>query len=116
MLTNFENITTDLTPQQFTLITPLCEILKTATKANKMKNSEIRFYLMNNTNIYVDEVIFRTLINVIRTNSILPVIGTSHGYYVSYDRTEIEKGIQSQEERIRQQQRAADGLKKFLNV
>lgn len=43
------------------------------------------------------------------------IVGTSKGYYITDEVEDIEKAIQSQQMRIRQQQRAVDGMIKYLN-
>jgi len=52
--------------------------------------------------------------NYIRTNGILPLIATSQGYYVSYDKQEINSQIQSLVERANSILKSAEGLKKFI--
>lgn len=56
----------------------------------------------------------RKITNFLRSAKILPVIATSKGYYVSYDKVEIEKQIVSLTERRDAIQSAIDGLKKWL--
>jgi len=56
----------------------------------------------------------RKFVNHIRSHGLLPLIATSKGYYVSYAHWEIEKEIQSLEQRARGILIAADGLKTFL--
>jgi hypothetical protein len=43
----------------------------------------------------------------------LPLIATSDGYYVSYDKIEIEKQIQSLKERAESINRCANGMLVF---
>jgi hypothetical protein len=44
----------------------------------------------------------------------LPLIATSQGYYVSYDKQEINAQIQSLVERANSILKSAEGLKKFI--
>jgi hypothetical protein len=44
----------------------------------------------------------------------IPLIGTSRGYYISHDKEEIAKQITSLEERAAGILTGANGLKKFL--
>ncbi|MCP3682096.1 MAG: hypothetical protein GY861_05335, partial [bacterium] len=62
-----------------------------------------------------DQPRLRKIVNYIRTNALLPLIATSNGYYVSEDTDEIKKQVESLEQRSRQIQRSADGLKKYLS-
>jgi DNA-binding PadR family transcriptional regulator len=56
----------------------------------------------------------RKITNFLRAEGILPVIATSKGYYVSYDKEEIQKQIDSLEQRIEAMNVAKEGLKKWL--
>jgi len=52
----------------------------------------------------------RKLTHFLRCNSILPLIATSKGYYVSYDNAEIDKQIKSLQERAAAIIESANGL------
>jgi hypothetical protein len=56
----------------------------------------------------------RKITNFLRSAKILPVIATSKGYYISYDKAEIEKQIRSLEQRQEAVQQAIEGLKLWL--
>jgi hypothetical protein len=103
MITNFEQITSELSESEMMLIKPLILGLKTKTKENPIKAPDI----IKSMNEFADKkglvkmtgARLRKCINYIRSNSLLAVIGTSQGYYVSQDRLEIEKQIKSLIER-----------------
>jgi hypothetical protein len=56
----------------------------------------------------------RKITNFLRSAKILPVMATSRGYYISYDREEIEKQILSLQQRAEAIQQAIEGLKLWL--
>lgn len=56
----------------------------------------------------------RKITNFLRSAKILPVIATSKGYYISYNKDEINKQIESLEQRRDAIQTAIDGLKKWI--
>jgi len=53
------------------------------------------------------------MVNFIRVNSLIPLIATSEGYFVSYDKEEIMKEIKSMDERASAIIGAANGLRIF---
>ena len=119
MITNFEEITEELSPDELELIPILISGLKTKTKAFKVKAPEIVHGMRNKISSMglktkMTEARLRKCINYIRSNSLLPVIATSKGYYVSYDKNEIENQILSLTERSRSIMNCAEGLKKLL--
>lgn len=79
-----------------------------------MKANELVLIMGINHGIKTTGIRIRKMINHIRSSGSLPVIGTSKGYYISFDQEDIKKAIRSQEERIRQQQRAVNGMKTFV--
>lgn len=142
MITNFENITEDLTELEKKFIPEIKEIIdlsfrsKTTIESDGVLISEtysdylkrpikqkelsdiINYELIQKHGLFVEikinSVRLRKYFNYFRTNGILPLIATSDGCYISTDKTEIEKQILSMKERARQILRAADGLNKFL--
>lgn len=56
----------------------------------------------------------RKITNYLRSAKILPVMATSKGYYISYDKAEIAKQIISLEQRRDAMQAAIDGLKLWM--
>jgi hypothetical protein len=120
MITNFEDITSELTPIENKLVPVIIKGLSAKTKDNPVKAVDIvkgiNGYLQrNNVSKYTfSEARLRKISNFIRCNGILPLIATSKGYYVSTDRDEIENQIKSLVERAESIMASADGLKKFL--
>jgi hypothetical protein len=56
----------------------------------------------------------RKMVNYIRSNSLIPLIATSHGYFTSDCKQTIQEQIKSLQERANSIERCAQGLKKFL--
>jgi hypothetical protein len=119
MITNFESITKVLNPEEIAVILPLIRVLYTASHENPMKANEIVSVINSNrdkigSGVYFNEVKLRKMVNFIRSESILPVIATSRGYYVSYDSDDIASQVKSMEERADAILHARSGLMNFL--
>ena len=86
MITNFEEITQELTADEMVLCRQIVLGLRTKTKDNPIKSDEI-VNKMNQANPKnkLTGARLRKIINYIRSNGILPVIATSNGYYTSND-------------------------------
>jgi len=120
MITNFETHTDELNPEEIKLIPILVKGFKRHNKDNPIKAPEIikaindkRGQLMLKNKF--SEPRLRKCSNYIRTNGILPLIATSQGYYVSFDRDEINAQIESLNQRANSILQSAEGLKQFLN-
>lgn len=113
MITNFENITSQLTEDEKELVHIIIQGLSGRTKDTPIKGAEICKKL-NNKGYKITEARLRKITNFIRSESILPIIATSNGYYCSYDKDEIKKQIQSLIERADAIMLSANGLKKFI--
>lgn len=116
MITNFEEITSELTDAEKIVLPILINGLKKFYKDKPIKAPIIVAKINEAYKVDLTEPRLRKLINHIRVNSLLPIIATSNGYFVSTDRQEIEKQIRSLEERARSIQKSADGLKKILST
>lgn len=118
MITNFDLITEPLTEEEKKLIPILIRGLKLRTKDNPITGAEIVKTLNEKANFFgikkFTEPRLRKLTNIIRSSGMLPIIATSNGYYVSYDKEEIENQIKSLEERAEAILNSARGLKKYL--
>jgi len=119
MITNFEDITAELNELELELIPILVEGFKTHTEANPIKAPQI----VSNMNLYLvkkgkkikmTEPRLRKCVNHIRSNSLLPLIATSKGYYVSNSRDVIEAQIKSLNERASSIKKCAEGLAFFV--
>lgn len=118
MITNFEDITAELTDQEIKLVQPIINGLKKRTKNNPIKSDEMVIAMNNycklkNIPVNVTGVKIRKITNYIRSNGLLPVIATSSGYYISYDLVEIGKQIVSLRQRANAINNSADGLEKY---
>jgi len=119
MIKNFETHTEELNYEEIKLIPILVNGFKRHSKASPIKAPSIiksinekkeQLGLKNK----FSEPRLSKCSNYIRTNGILPLIATSQGYYVSYDKQEINSQIQSLVERANSILKSAEGLKKFL--
>ena len=117
-VTNFESITYELTEDELTHVNGIVLALKLRTKESAIKAPEI----VKSMNIFAErhnlckmtDARLRKCINYIRSNSILPVIATSHGYYCSYDEKELSDQIKSLTERANSIMDTVFGLNKIL--
>lgn len=113
MITNFEEVTEQLTKEEIKLLPVLIAGFKNHKADNPIRADEIVRRINATKHLSITPPRLRKLCNFIRARGMLPLIATSKGYYVSYDREEIRKQIQSLEERAGGIMAAADGLKKF---
>lgn len=120
MITNFEEITRELTEKEMKFIPYLVAGFKKHSKDDPIKAPVI----VKKMNDYLDKKAIglrltqprlRKCCNYIRTNGLIPLIATSKGYYVSNDKEEIKNQIQSLQERARSINDCARGLEKFLD-
>ena len=121
MIANFEKITTELTKEEKLLINPLINGFKTHNKKNPVKSNLVvekmnSYIKTKNLKIKMTGVRLRKCINYIRTNALCPIIGTSAGYYVSNNKTDVEKQIQSLLERAESINNCAKGLQNILRA
>jgi hypothetical protein len=115
MIINFEEITTELTEVEKAILPQLIIGFKNYSKDNPIKEPLIvsRFNSRSN-NVKLTGVRLRKLVNYIRTNGLLPLIATSKGYYVSYEKEEIQAQIKSLKQRASSIENCADGLLKYI--
>jgi hypothetical protein len=118
MVTNFEEHTSELTEDELKLIKPLINGLKTKTKENPIKSVEI-IDAMNRFSKEkglpkINDSRLRKLVNYMRTNSVLPVIATSKGYYVSYNPVDIKEQVDSLKQRANSIISCAEGLSQWI--
>jgi hypothetical protein len=118
MIKNFEEITKEMTQDEKILVPMIIRGLSTRTKQNPIKGAEIVSAINSQKDKYgiklFSEPRLRKIVNFIRTESILPLMGTSNGYYVTQDRTELESQIESLTQRAEAIISSANGLKKFI--
>lgn len=113
MITNFEDITYELTDKELKLVPLIISGLKTKTKDNPIKEPEI-VNKMKAAGYKITGERLRKIVNYVRSNGLLPIIATSKGYYVSYDKEEISKQIKSLHQRANSILSSANGLNKFI--
>lgn len=113
MITGFEEYTSVLNDKEKELIPILIKGFPAYTKDNPIKEPEI-VERLRAKGYKISGARLRKLCNFIRSKSILPLIGTSKGYFVCYDKGIIASQIQSLEERADAIKVSAEGLKKFL--
>jgi len=116
MLTNFENITYELTEEELILVPDICEAFRKYTKDNPIKAPEIVKKINHNklTKTKFTESRLRKICNYIRSNGMIPLIATSNGYYVDYSPEALQSQIKSLKERASSIYRCAAGLETFL--
>lgn len=113
MITNFEEITFDLTRDELEMVPILVKSFRKRTKANPVKEPEI-VKAMRAAGYKLTGARLRKLCNYIRVTSQIPLIATSKGYYVSYLRKDIEDQVKSLKERANSILSSAKGLEQFL--
>lgn len=111
-----ENITHELTNDELWLANQIKEGLKRFTKTNPIKSPDLvrRINLNFGHKIKLSDVRLRKIVNYYRTEGILPVMSNSHGYYVSYDKKEIEDMILSLTQRANSIKNCCAGLTKIM--
>jgi hypothetical protein len=118
MIKNFEEITKEMTEDEKKLVPLIIRGLSTRTKENPIKGAEIVSAINSQKDKYgiklFSEPRLRKIVNFIRTESILPLMGTSNGYYCTKDRDELESQIESLTQRSEAIMSSANGLKKFI--
>jgi hypothetical protein len=114
MITNFEEITEELTAEELAMLKPLMNGLKIRGSSNPIKAPDIAKAMLHYGYPKFTEVKLRKFVNHIRTKGLLPLIATSKGYYCTNDQEHIKKQIESLEQRARSIMASADGIKQFL--
>lgn len=96
-ITNFEDWTHELTEEELELIPIFKKALKLKIgKSNAITNSDIQKGLEKNLNIKLNPARIRKIIQYIRlTGKVERLIASSKGYYISNDKKEIIKYIES---------------------
>ncbi len=113
MITNFEEITKELTNAEYKILPILVAILKTTAPDKPIMAFEIINRCNATGQFTLKQPTLRKLINFIRRNSLYPVIGTNAGYYLTYDPEELNKQVISLRERATAINAAANGLEAF---
>lgn len=117
MITNFEKITEQLNSTEIDYVDPLVEYLERHSSPEQPKKSyEVVSYMQDELG-YDDfkGVKLRKIVNLLRRNGYTPVIATSKGYFISNDKEELKKQIESLENRADAIMESADGLRNFVS-
>ena len=120
MIENFDEFTYELSEEEKKLIPILIKGFQSHDYENPITASEIVLKMnvwleSNNFNIKLSEPRLRKCVNYIRSTSIIPLIATSKGYFVSYDTDIISSQVKSLTQRANSIYDCAEGLSKFLN-
>lgn len=116
-VTNFEKITKELNERELAIVPSIISGFKKYTKENPIKAPVIvkRYNeKVVGKGIKLTEPRLRKICNHIRSYGLLPLIATSNGYYVSYDKEEIINQITSLHERANSIINCAIGLEAFI--
>ena len=119
MITNFEELTKELTEDEKKLVPVLIKGFHKKSKDNPIKAPEI-VAAINQRKLQIglkanfSEVRLRKIVNFIRAEGILPLIATLNGYYCTNDKEEIKSQIESLTQRAEAILVSANGLKKYL--
>ncbi len=119
MITNFEEHTHELSAEEMEILQLVIHGFRAYKKTNPIKAELIvkrmNIFLENNGyKIRLTQPRLRKLVNYIRSNSLIPLIATSHGYFTTDCKQTILDQIKSLQERANSIERCAQGLKKFL--
>jgi len=118
-VTNFEEFTHELTSEEMEILPVVVHGFRNYKKDNPIKAELIVTRLNEYLNtkgykIKMTQPRLRKMVNYIRTNGIIPLIATSHGYFTTDCKETIQNQIQSLYERANSIGRCATGLRKFL--
>ena len=118
MLTNFEEITKDITAKERAEILPLVVsiLINSQGKENAVKNWQIIDMLKLFENVKTNSVKIRKLIHVIHIEGLVKrLMATSKGYFVTTDIEEYKKYIESREQRERNIHSATKACRQCLH-
>lgn len=119
MITNFEEYTHELTKEELEIVPIVVHGFRAYKKSNPIKADLIvkrmnEFLKLKGYKLKMTQPRLRKIVNYIRSNSLLPLIATSNGYFTSDCKQTIIEQISSLKERANSIDRCAEGLKKFL--
>jgi hypothetical protein len=118
-VTNFNEFTHELTSEEMEILPIVIHGFRNYKKDNPIKAELIvtrmnEFLAARGFKTRMTQPRLRKIVNYIRTNGLLPLIATSHGYFTSDCTETIAEQIKSLQERANSITRCAEGLKKFL--
>ena len=88
-------------------------LLKKSKKESPLKSYEF-VQILSAKKIVLKDSEFRSLVNYVRTEGLLPVVASKKGYYATFDAVRIKQQIDSLNKRAKLITASANGLKKFL--
>jgi hypothetical protein len=117
MIKGHEDITHDLTKEEYELALRLAPFLEKRTKENPILAKQIIDGVNEKWNPIpkLTDARLRKIVNYYRVQSILPVISTSKGYYVSYNEDDVNDMMASLCQRANSILQASFGMGKLLN-
>ena len=118
MIVGHEQETQELNEYEMEIANKLIPALRNRTKETAIKAPEIVKAVNDKWKPApkFSEVRLRRIINYYRTNSILPVISTSNGYYVSYKEEDINLMTQSLTQRANSILSCAFGMQRMKKI
>ena len=122
MITNFEEITQDLSDKDLVLLPIMINGLKSHTEKNPIKAPEIvksvndflKTTTKNGKPPKFSEPKLRKFVNHIRKNALLPLCATPAGYFVTENKEMLASQVRSLYERGNSINSSADGLSSIL--
>lgn len=116
MITNFEEITKPLNSAELESLPYVIDLLKSLKVYTSSLNCvySLNVTLQKNHKKLITQVQFRKIINLLRSESVLPIIATKKGYMLSLQRKVLKTQIRSLHERSEAILNAARGLELFL--
>jgi hypothetical protein len=119
MITGFEKLTEELSPDERKLVPLLVSGMEKYTKQNPIKEPAIIKSLNEKIEIFglkkkVTGVRLRKLVSFIRRKGIAPIMANSKGYFISWDKQDILDQVNSLDQRAEGILAASNGLKSFL--
>lgn len=91
----------------FPIVMPANTLVKAPELCKKVNHELANYY-------YITPVSLRKWVNFMRSNGILPILASSRGYFLSYNKETIMDQVQSLRERANSINKAADGLLNFI--
>lgn len=121
MITSFEQYTFELNDAELAALPTFIEVVNTGTDHKPLK--AVTLVNMVNAHLHdrrieyrMTDERFRKFVNYVRSHGVLPLIATSHGYFVSHDPEVIRAQMKSLRERAGGILAAREGLAAFVTV
>lgn len=112
---NVDDVTTKLKHFEIDQVVPIViEIISSRTKDNPIKGHRLADAIQQRLQVNMSAAKIRKYCNFIRSTSMLPVLSSNNGYYVSYDKEIIKSQVDRLNKRANLIEVAASGLKTFL--